>query len=77
MTDHYSASVDHVEVVHAVRDDLQHLYRMPPEQRDAREVARLNHQLGDSMKLAEVHALLSVAQGLTDIYHAIVGSRLP
>jgi hypothetical protein len=76
MTDHYSLSVDHVTVVHEVRSDLQDLFRVPPEVRDAREVARLSHQLGDSLKLADIHATLAVAQGLTDIYHAIVGSKL-
>lgn len=69
MTDHYAASVDLIENVHRARKRLHIVYLEHPECRD--EIGRLNATIGDSMKLAEVHASLSIAQGLTDLTQAI------
>jgi len=69
MTDHYAASVDLIEDVHRARVQLRNVYLEHPERRD--EVGRLNAKIGDSLKLAEVHATLSVAQGLTDLINVL------
>lgn len=75
MTDHYAASVDLLESVHDARAHLQDVYALPAEERDARVVARLNAQLGDALKLADVHATLAVAQCLEDVRAAIEDVR--
>lgn len=69
MADHYEAAVDYCARAVQARDALQDLYAQPT--RDAREVASLNGDLGDAMKLAEVHALLAIAQRLDDLSRSI------
>ena len=69
MADHYEASVDYCARVLETRDALNDLYADP--NRDSREVASLHGDLGDALKLAEVHATLAVVQQLREVAHAI------
>lgn len=65
MADHYELSREHVEDALSARAHLTDLYQAP--ERDGRLVAALNGELGDALKLAEVHALLAIAQGLQSL----------
>lgn len=62
MTTNHQKALAHISAVKAARDALGDLYRDP--NRDARHVARLNSDLGDGLKLAEIHATLAVADEL-------------
>lgn len=70
MTDHRTAAENHISAVHSARDGLRELYRQP--QHDSRLVARLNADLGDALKLAEVHATLAVVEQLDHIRARLV-----
>lgn len=74
MTDHYELSCENVEIAEDNRAELIDLYAIPPDARDARQVAKLNHELGDALKLAEIHATLAVAQALHQI-HALLDAK--
>lgn len=69
MADHYEASVNYCALAVEARDRLTTLYEQPT--RDPREVASLNGDLGDAMKLAEIHAALAIVQQLREVAHAI------
>lgn len=64
-TDHYSQALDHINAMLESRQSLRELYR--DDDRDNREVARLNHDLGDALKLAEVHATLAVVEAIDNL----------
>lgn len=64
-TDHYSRSLDHIQAVQETRESLRELYRDPG--RDPRDVARLSHDLGDALKLADVHATLAVVEAIDNL----------
>lgn len=78
MTDHYSKSVDALVELDDIRSELERLYAVPrnapaspglPRQRPAAVQAKLNRlhsRQGMLLKLAEVHALLSVRQAIQD-----------
>lgn len=73
-TDHYGNAIAHIEAVKATRESLRQLYREPmPSSRDA---ARLNHDLGDALKLAEVEATLYVGNRLDALVRTIDAQRL-
>lgn len=73
MADHYSAALVHVGEAQEARAHLTDLYRFP--EHDRRVVASLNADLGEALKLAEIHALLDVGQGLRDLRSSIEASR--
>jgi hypothetical protein len=75
MADHCGSSVDYISEALAARDHLTDLYSIPPAERDPREVASLNGELGDALKLAEIHALLEIGQQLRDVRASIESSR--
>lgn len=62
---HQERSEGHLRAVQANRDTLRNLYRDP--NRNPQLVARLNADLGDGLKLAEIHATLAVADELRAI----------
>lgn len=64
MTNHYEKSVDHVQTVNELRLDLADAYRAHA---SAATVAGLHQSINVSLKLADVHATLAVAQGLHDL----------
>jgi hypothetical protein len=65
MADHYAASVDQLEKAKATRAKLSG--QLGLSDRDQREINRLANQVRAQVKLAEVHALLAIAQGLEDL----------
>jgi hypothetical protein len=71
MADHFGSSVDYISEALEARDHLTDLYGITPQDRDPRQVASLNGQLGDALKLAEIHALLNIGQQLQDVRSAI------
>lgn len=75
MADHFSSAVDYISEALAARDHLTDLYGIPATDRDPRQVASLNGELGDALKLAEIHALLNIGQQLEDL-HGLFDDRL-
>lgn len=69
LMNHQDLSESHVAAVRAARDALRDLYRNP--NRDHAVIARLNADLGDALKLAEVHATLAVVDELRGIRKAL------
>lgn len=70
MTNHYEASMRHIDRVTSVRERLRDLYAQSLEldqPADRNMVGLLHGELGDSLKLAEVHATLAVAQKLEQL----------
>lgn len=67
--DHYSKALDHIHAVHAARECLREMYR--DRTRDPQDVARLNHDLGDALKLADVHATLAVVEAIDNLVDAL------
>lgn len=77
MTDHYSKSVDALVELDEVRAEIARVYAAPREPipgktgtristANQRRLSSLHAQQGILLKLAEVHALLSVRQGIQD-----------
>lgn len=65
MADHYLKSLENLDIAAEARNDLREEYRKPvPDQQALRHLNAVN---GRSLKLAEVHALLAIAQRLEDI----------
>lgn len=71
MTDHRAAAENHIAAHRAAREHLREAYASPAGH-DPRLVARLNGDLGDALKLAEVHATLAIAQQLNAIRERLV-----
>lgn len=69
MADHYLKTLEHLDVAAESRDDLREEYRKPVP--DPQRLRHLNAVNGRSMKLAEVHALLAIAQQLQEISSAL------
>lgn len=62
MADHYAYTLDLLAEVESLRDKLLQAY----EARDAKEISQLHQDIGASLKLADIHATLSVRQALFD-----------
>lgn len=68
--DHYAQALDHIAAVHEARESLRELFgrqRRNAGDRNPAEVARLNSDLGDALKLADVHATLAVVEAIDNL----------
>lgn len=65
MADHYAKSVDMLDAAKTTRSRIAGELGRPD--RDQREINRLANQVRAQVKLAEVHALLAIAQSLDDL----------
>lgn len=63
-SDHTATALTLVAQVEECQDHLNDLYELPSEERDGNLVASLHRESGAAMKLAEIHAMLAVAQQL-------------
>ncbi|HSX68113.1 hypothetical protein [Nocardioides sp.] len=62
---HKETAERHIAAVQTHRESLRDLYRDP--NRNPQLVARINAELGDGLKLAEIHSTLAVADELAAI----------
>lgn len=67
MADHKGQARECIADAEGIRAHLDDLYRVPSGERDARVVARLNTDLGEALKLAELHALLAISDSIDDL----------
>lgn len=74
-SDHYSQALDHIHAVQETRESLREMYR--EQHRDPRDVARLNGDLGDALKLAAVHADLAIVEAIDNLADVIAGVVRP
>lgn len=70
MTTHTERSLAHIQAVTDARERLRDVYA-EAHQRDERpavaQIAVLHGQIGDGLKLAEVHALLAIGEAVQNL----------
>lgn len=67
MADNKTLAREHITEADRIRTHLDDVYRVPSYDRDARLVARLNTDLGEALKLAELHSLLAISDSIDDL----------
>lgn len=65
MADHYLRSIEHLEELADLRQELREAYAAP--RQDRSRIADLHQSIGCAIKLADVHANLAVRQELQEI----------
>lgn len=63
MADHYAAALEHLSDVSLYTDELDQAYQAHAA---PKVVASLHQKIGRELKLAEIHATLSVRQAIED-----------
>lgn len=76
MADHYSAAMGHRQTAIEARTRLAELHELDTTSSQTRRaIGHYYDRLRNSLKLAEIDALLAIGQGLRDVVTAIEGRR--